>query len=288
MKAHQRIVRDRIAATGDDRGLFGDWWEDLDLSPANAVVMEVNNVTAKHIIEKYEWMGCMSAVTWHCYGIYFDGNCAGVVCYGPEYSENLGKQAREQGRKCADWSKYGFEGCMILLNRGACVHWAPPYAASHLIRKSMSMLPEKYEVITATTDPLAGEVGTVYQAAGFYFVGSMRDSNANVSSKKLDRDAWVWNRKLYGSRTVRSMCGSTKTSDIETHMPGAERVKQESKRRYFAFRGSRGKQKAHKRAIGHLLKDYPKRDRAQERATGDQSGGAGQCRDLAPIHCDNA
>lgn len=282
MKCHQKIVRDQMAVCENERGLFGEWWDEINLAPENASVKQINNVTAKAIIEKYEWMGCMSAVTWFSYGLYFDGNCAGVVCYGPEYSENLGKQAREQGRKCADWSKYGYEGKMILLNRGACVHWAPPYAASFLIRHSMRLLPAKYEVVTSTTDPLAGEIGTVYQAAGFHYIGSMRESNQRVNSGAGDRDAWIWRDKLYGSRAVRSKCGSTKASDVEKNMPGAKKIKQESKRRYFVFRGSRAAQKKHRAAIEHLIKEYPKRSKTQERVADDQSEGGVQFPSSAP------
>jgi len=38
----------------------------------------------------------------------------------------------------------------------------------------MDLLPAGYAVITATVDDLAGEVGTIYQACGFDFVGVMR------------------------------------------------------------------------------------------------------------------
>ena len=55
-----------------------------------------------------------------------------------------------------------------------CVHWAHEHSASKLIRRSIRLLPERYRVITATVDAMAGEIGTVYQAAGFDFVGVMR------------------------------------------------------------------------------------------------------------------
>lgn len=257
-KAHQRMVRERAAKekAGD---LFGKWWERIDADIKGAVVRETTHETAKAIIEEYEWMKCLAAVNWFYYGIFFDGVCGGVVCYGPEYSENLGIQARESGRKCADWSKYGFEGKLILLNRGACVHWAHPHSASKLIRSSMKMLPKKFEVVTATVDDMAGEVGTIYQACGFHYVGSMRDANANVNSRKGDRDAWLINGKLYGSRNLRQKYGTTNAEEIRKRHPDAEKVRQNSKGRYFAFRGSKKTQRAHFKAIEHLIKPYPKR-----------------------------
>ncbi len=202
MKAHQRVMREQIAATGGN-GLLGEWWSGLDTDISKSTVKEIDRKLCENVILEYEWLGCMPAVVWHCYGIFFGQFCGGVVCYGPEYSENLGIQAREAGRKCADWSKYGYEGKMILLSRGACVHWAHPHSGSRLIRRSMDLLPSKYEVVTATVDEAAGEIGTIYQACGFHYVGSMRDANANVNSRFMDRDAWMIDGKIVGSRSIR-------------------------------------------------------------------------------------
>jgi len=257
--AHQRKIRDGAASANGRDDLFGAWWESVDTSIDRAEIREVDTATCKRIILEYEWLGCMPAVVWHMYGIFFEGNCAGVVCYGPEYSENLGKQAREQGRKCADWSKYGYEGKMILLSRGACVHWAHPHSASKLIRGSMKLLPRKYEVITATTDHAAGEIGTIYQACGFHYVGSMREANAAVKSSHMDRDGWLIGSKIWSARSIRARCGSTKAEDIARVFPDARKVPQHSKHRYFAFRGSSRVKKRHRRAISHLVKPYPKR-----------------------------
>jgi hypothetical protein len=246
--AHQKIIRQKREDECLDADMFGNWWGSIDTDIKKAVVKEVDQALAKKIIEDYEWMGCLAAVTWKCFGIFFDGVCGGVVCYGPEYIENLGR-----------WDKYGYTGKIILLSRGACVHWAHPHSASKLIRKSMDMLPEKFKVVTATVDDLAGEIGTIYQACGFDYAGSMRDANPKINSKKGDRDAWIINGKLYGARAIRQKIGNTKIEDIKEKFPDVEKVKQNSKGRYFAFRGSKTEKKNHKKAIEHLVKPYPKR-----------------------------
>ncbi len=259
MKCHQRVVREEREQHAHADNLFGNWWSGIDTDISKSVVKEIPRKTAEQIILEYEWLKCMPAVVWHSYGIFFGDVCGGVVCYGPEYSENLGIQAREAGRKCADWSKYGFEGKMILLSRGACVHWAHPHSASRLIRQSMKLLPEKYEVVTATTDAAAGEVGTIYQACGFHYVGSMREANANVNSRHMDRDGWLINGKIWSARSIRQRCGSSDMETVLKHFPTVEKIKQHSKHRYFAFRGHRSAQKRHRLAIEHLVKPYPKR-----------------------------
>lgn len=248
MKAHQKIIRDQKAES-EQGGMFGDWWKDINTDIKSAEVRPTDYVTAKTIIEEYEWLGCMSAITWFQFGIFFEGNCGGVVCFGSDYIENLGK-----------WDKYDYTGKIILLNRGVCLHWAHPHSASKLISESIKQLPEKYKVVTCTVDDLAGEVGTIYQASNFSYIGSMRDANPNVNSKKGDRDGWIINGKLYGSRAIRQKIGTTKIEEIHKTFPDAKKVKQNSKGRYFFFRGSRKERKYHKSKIEHLIKPYPKRE----------------------------
>ena len=257
--AWQKKIRDSREVDAARENLFGAWWKDIDVSIDSAVIKEVDRATCEKIILEYEWLGCMPAVVWYTYGIFFHGHCGGVVCYGPEYSENLGKISRETGRPGADWSKYGFEGKMILLSRGACTHWAHPHSASKLIRRSMDLLPPKYEVVTATVDPAAGEIGTIYQACGFYYVGSMREGNKNVNSRHMDRDGWDINGKIWSARSIRQACGSTKMVDVLARFPNAVKVRQHSKRRYFAFRGDKKTKLRHKMSIKHLIMPYPKR-----------------------------
>ena len=247
MKAHQRIIRERESASAGD--LFGQWWEGMEVDIKTAIVKPITHNQARPIIEKYEWLGCMSAVTWHCYGIFFDGYCGGVVTYGVEYIENLGR-----------WDSYGYTGKIILLSRGVCLHWAHPHSGSKLIRGSMKLLPEKYKVVTCTVDDMAGEIGTIYQACGFDYVGSMRDANPKVNSRKGDRSGWVINGKLYGARAMRQKFGTTKIEAIKKMFPNVDKVKQNSKGRYFAFRGTKKEKKENRSAIDHLLLAYPKRE----------------------------
>lgn len=244
--AHQKKIRDLKAAERTD--LFGNWWSDIDVDIKKATVQEISLAQAKEVIEEYEWLGCLAAVNWYAFGIFFDGIIGGVVVYGPEYIENLGK-----------WDKYDYTNRIILLNRGACVHWAHPHAASKLIRGSMKMLPDKFKVVTATVDDLAGEVGTIYQACGFDYVGSMRDSNPNVNSRKGDRDGWIIKGKLYGSRSIRMMLGTTKMDVIKRHYPNVKKVKQNSKGRYFAFRGTKREKKYYRSMMADKFLPYLKR-----------------------------
>ena len=71
------------------------------------------------------------------------------------------------------------------------------------------MLPEEYKVVTAT-DEHAGEIGTIYQACNFHYIGSMRENNPNVNSRENDRFGVEINGKLYTARSMRQKIGSQK------------------------------------------------------------------------------
>lgn len=237
--AWQKQIRDRRAADNSDADLFGNWWVGIDHDIRKADVREIDIPTARAIILDYEWLGTMPAIVRHCFGIFFEGNLAGAVVYSPEYSENLGV-----------WERYGYAGKMILLSRGACVHWAHPHAASKLIRASMRLLPGHYDVVTATVDANANEIGTIYQACGFDYVGLMSKGGKRVSYKIGDvRKSARQAKRDFGSTGEREL-ERLGVGGIETH----DRI-----HRYFAFRGPPSVQRRNRRAIAHKIKPFPKR-----------------------------
>jgi hypothetical protein len=234
--SHQRKIRNEQAKL--DSSPLAEW-HDVDRSIENGIVREITYNEAKPIIERYEWLGTMPAIVFHCFGIFFDNVCGGVAVFGVEYTENLGV-----------WDKYGYTGKIICLARWACVHWAHEHTGSKLIRVSMRMLPERFKVITCTVDATAGEIGTIYQACGFDFVGQMskggnRASIITADGKHLsNRQAY----QLYGTRSIK------KLRDM-----GHTVVSVPRKARYFGFAGTKKEQREHRKAIEHLIKPYPKR-----------------------------
>jgi len=245
--AHQKVIRDKKSET-DSQNLFGRYWDGLNLDLKNGIVKPISVSCAKKMIEEYEWLGCMPAISWYCFGLFFDGYMAGCVVFSPEYSENLGL-----------WDKYDYTGKMILLSRGVCLHWAPKNANSMLIMSAIRMLPDKFKIVTATTDHLAGEVGTIYQACNFHYVGSMRETNPNVKSRPIDREGWIIRGKLYGSRAVRAKYGDQKMETLLKYNKDVVRVKQMSKHRYFLYRGSKKEISYYRSTMQDRFLPYPKR-----------------------------
>lgn len=238
--AYQKLIRDRRCRDDSDVDLFGRWWESIDCSLSRATTRKIDVPTATTIIESYEWLGTMPAIVLECYGIYFDGHLGGAVVYSPEYAENLGV-----------WDKYDFTGKIICLSRGACAHWTPTGTASKLIRSSMKMLDRKYEVVTCTVDAEAGEIGTIYQACGFDYVGQMSAGGRRVSYRGHDgeRRSGRQAQRSFGSRGRGiSLLGA---EDVQLH---------ERKGRYFGFIGFQNIQRRNRLKIADLIKPYPKRD----------------------------
>ena len=103
--AHQKIIRDKKSIS-DLNNLFGNYWCNLDTDLKKSVVKEIDLHSAAKMIIEYEWLGCMPAVNFFAFGIFFDNVCGGVVVFGQEYTENLGV-----------WDKYDYTGKIILLSR---------------------------------------------------------------------------------------------------------------------------------------------------------------------------
>lgn len=228
-KCWQRLIREQQARTPEAQAPL----------PASALatawVRPINRRQAQRVITDCEWLGNMPAVAVLFYGMYFGERCGGVVVYGPEYAENLGV-----------WDPYGFTGKLLVVSRGACAHWTPTGTASRLIRRSMRLLPVRYEIVTATVDAQAGEIGTIYQACGFHYVGVMGHTRA----------WWRIDGKVWSSRAIRGALGTQDPDVVRSRFPGAERIMPQAKGRYFAFRANHAE---HERAIRHLIQPYPKR-----------------------------
>lgn len=242
-QAYQYSIRQQKQIEEKDN----QYWKNIDLSIKNSVVKPVSLSFAKKIIEEYEYLGCIAAVNFHQYGIFFENVCGGVVIFGQEYAENQGV-----------WDKFGFTGKIILLNRGVCLHWTPKNTNSHLIMEAIKQLPSKYEIVTATIDPEAGEIGTIYQACNWYYVGALRKNKVRTNI--------IINGKKYGSRSVRQRFGTMSKDllpDIVKKSLGEnstiEFINVHAKHRYFYFRGNKNIKTKHYNSIKDLIKSYPKR-----------------------------
>lgn len=222
------------------------------ISLKNTEIKKIDKGTAEKIIVEYEWLKKMPFIVNYCFGIYFKTNngekLGGVLVFSEDYANNTGV-----------WEKYGFEDKLILLSRGVCLWWTPQNTASYFISNTCKWIKKntKYRIVTATIDPAAGEIGTIYQSLNWYYTGVM--SGNYYHKKETKRFSVIIDGKLRGSRWVRKELGTIKRDVILKHFPDAKFVPQYRKRRYFHFMDTPQQNKKYHNSISHMIQPYPKR-----------------------------
>lgn len=80
-----------------------------------------------------------------------------------------------------------------LISRGACVSWSPKNLASKLIMFSINWMVKntRFRLFTAYSDIEAKELGTIYQACNFYYLGKKSGTGYQF---KLESGKWVSDR----------------------------------------------------------------------------------------------
>lgn len=175
----------------EESGLTEDDVKDLKVSDFTfEFVPKTDTQTAKQIkafIEKHEWLGKIGIYPTHYFVTKYKGILAGVVIMDMPnaFSTILGEKTKKIER---------------LISRGACISWSPKNLASSLIMFAINWMVRntQYRVFTAYSDPEAKELGTIYQACNFYYLGQ----NAGTTKQyKIENGRWVSDRH-FRSRSV--------------------------------------------------------------------------------------
>lgn len=124
-----------------------------------------NKLECNHLvkfIERYEGLGKVHIWTTHRFATYHKntGLLAGVVLMAtPNRVTNL------LGKSYSNREK--------LISRGASASWTPKNLASWMIMQSINWMVRNTDFVlfTAYADPMAKELGTIYQACNFYYLG---------------------------------------------------------------------------------------------------------------------
>ena len=140
----------------------------------------------KKFIERHEWLGKMSNYPTHYFIARYNGILSGVVIMDMPnaFSKLLGENTKKIER---------------LISRGACISWSPKNLASSLIMFAIKWMVKntQYRVFTAYSDPEAKELGTIYQACNFYYLGQ----NSGTSKQYKVNGKWHSDR-YFRSRSV--------------------------------------------------------------------------------------
>ncbi len=131
----------------------------------------------KQFIERHEWLGSMPHRPTHRFIATYKGIIAGAIVMSTPnaFSNLLGKESRDLEK---------------LISRGACISWSPKNLASALIMYSIRWMVTNtpYRYFTAYSDVEARELGTVYQACNFIYLGQNSGArfeyfNLSISNK---------------------------------------------------------------------------------------------------------
>lgn len=140
-------------------------------------------------IERHEWLGNLSQYTTHWFACYHKDMLSGVILFNMPnaFSKLLGENTPKLER---------------LISRGACISWSPKNLASSFLMWCIKWMVDNtdYRLFTAYSDPTAKELGTIYQACNFYYMGQKSGTTTryiNPYTGKMVSDRFFRVRSAY-------------------------------------------------------------------------------------------
>jgi hypothetical protein len=196
-----------------ESGLTEDDVKNLKVSDFDfSFIPKSDTETAKEIkkfIEKHEWLGKIGIYPTHYFVTRYKGVLAGVVIMDMPnaFSSILGEKTKKIER---------------LISRGACISWSPKNLASSLIMFAINWMVKntQYRVFTAYSDPEAKELGTIYQACNFYYMGQ---NSGTTKQYKIENGRWVSDRH-FRSRSVYKRLARENSVKLQDHWIVKEKI----------------------------------------------------------------
>lgn len=234
VQAWQKKIRDREA--------------ELDPRPVYCALDEcevrpISNAAARRIIARYEWLGHMRGPVFACYGLVGPrGRVLGVAVFG-----------NTPNPRSADMCGRENSNLAVCLRRGACVHDAPTNAASFLIAGATRLAARDrgWRIFHAYADEQAGEVGTVYQACNWLYMGQFHGIPTFLRPGAVD-PIDLRSLKEVHDLTIRT---AKDAGWIEVPSP--------ARHRYVHFEGSRTERRHLRAALRYPVLPYPKRQESE-------------------------
>lgn len=178
----------RLKTLNDDIKYLNFDYTTLKVSDFNFEFMSKKDKRTKDIvnfIKKYEWLGTMPNRPTHRFVATYNGILAGVIIMSTpnSFSKILGEDTKNIEK---------------LISRGACASWTPKNLASSLLMWSINWMVEntEFRLFTAYADPVAKELGTIYQACNFYYLGDNFGSDKLYFDPNRKESGWGNNRRF--------------------------------------------------------------------------------------------
>lgn len=160
----------------------------------------------KDFIETYEWLGRLPVMPTHRFiAKHTKTGLIGsvVVMATPNaFSHILGKENKDLEK---------------LISRGASSSWAPKNLGSWTIMKSIKWMVKntQFRVFSAYSDPEAKELGTIYQACGFYYLGQKNGTTRQYFDHDHPERGWFSDREFRKSSKYKKYARNIGISEKE-------------------------------------------------------------------------
>jgi hypothetical protein len=140
----------------------------------------------REFIERHEWLGKLPNRPTHRFTARLKGgDLAGTIIMATPnaFSNLLGKENTNKEK---------------LISRGACISWGPKNLGSWLIMSSIKWMVKNtdFRYFTAYSDPEAKELGTIYQACNFHYLGQTSGTSFQYLDPKHPEKGWFSDREF--------------------------------------------------------------------------------------------
>lgn len=134
-------------------------------------------------IERHEWLGKMPNRPTHRFEARYKGHLAGVMIFTVPntFSKLLGDETFKLEK---------------LISRGACISWSPKNLNSWLVMQSIKWMiaNTEFRLFTAYSDTEAKELGAIYQACSFIYLGKTSGSTLQYLDPNNEKIGWFNDR----------------------------------------------------------------------------------------------
>ncbi len=256
--SHQRKIRDAMMSKYPRPVMTS-----LEECHVALLVGRKNKASVEKLILQYEWLGTLPKVPKRLkVGLFSpDDELIGAAMFGHGHG-TLAKLIC--GKEHADKA--------ICLERGAGAHWAPKNAASFMIAKVCNWYGKygPYRIFYAYADPSADEIGQIYQAANWVYIGQgpyTAKKTGKVHYRKYNKEylppkdnSCGQPHKLLSERSERRLRNKHCQHTITDHKAmGWKESKVPTKHKYVYFAGSKTEKKKLIAALKYPVLPYPKR-----------------------------
>ena len=135
----------------------------------------------KEFIKRHEWLGKMPIWATHRFTARLkkNGILAGVIVMATPYTFSNLLGSENKGRE-------------KLIARGASISWSPKNLGSWMIMNSVRWMVKntEFRFFTAYSDPEAKELGTIYQACNFYYLGQKFGAGMQYLDPENPKRGW--------------------------------------------------------------------------------------------------